>query len=120
MVTKQAGIQKLRVSLIQIKVHSGERDFDKCAATFFRVINSLGAARLSKKSNTASALFEFFKTTRLLKKYNRRKILGFPPCTDLSIRSALSAHYASIVHLYLANPNLYILATCKAVQWSLK
>jgi histidine kinase len=111
--------QKIRVSLVQLKVLSGKRDFHGCAMAFRKTIKGLGAAKFAKNPSMLSVLYQMIKTSNLLKNYDQQKLLALPECTNPAIESALSVETNSIVPLILSNPNLYIVATCKAVQWSL-
>uniref|UniRef100_A0A7S3DXD2 Orc1-like AAA ATPase domain-containing protein n=1 Tax=Entomoneis paludosa TaxID=265537 RepID=A0A7S3DXD2_9STRA len=123
MVQSQTSIpeyQKIRISLVKIKMLSGKRDFEGCVDVFRETVKQLGVCNLPKQPSIFRTLWELTKTTNLLKRYDRRKIQELPVCTDPNIIGALSTFTSSFYQLYLCNPNLCVIATCKAVRWSLK
>jgi predicted ATPase len=112
--------KKIRVSGVQLKVLLGKRDFQGCSMAFRQKVRGLGAAKFAKKPSIVSALYHLIKTSNLLTKYNQRELLALPECTNPAIESALSILNLCFAPLYSCNPNLYIVATCKAVEWSIE
>ena len=111
---------KIRVSLIQMKVLSGKRDFPGCATAFRTMSKGLGAAKFRANPGVFGALHMLTKATRLMQKYSREQFLKLPVCRDPSTKGVLNAFTTSSYQLYLSNPNLFIMGCCQAVQWSIK
>ena len=122
-VQRQSSVAKsdmMRVSIIELKVLSNNRDFRGCVDAFRRICKDLGAAKFSKKPGILSLLYQVVITTRLLKRYDREKFLQLPACTDPNIVGALRAENVCFAQLYMSNPNLCVVATCQAVQWTIR
>mmetsp|Transcript_5182 Transcript_5182/g.9170 ORF Transcript_5182/g.9170 Transcript_5182/m.9170 type:complete len:436 (+) Transcript_5182:106-1413(+) len=56
----------------------------------------------------------------MVSKYTEKEFLDLPLCADLKINMAIDMIKAGITALYLGNPPLFIILTCKGLQMSLK
>ena len=109
-----------RAALIQIKTLATRHNFDGANTYICELFKELGAAKVSPKAGLLSAVFELKKTYRMVSKYSRKEFLDLPLCTDPKINLAVDTVKAGITALYLGNPPLFIILTCKGLQLSLK
>ena len=112
--------EKVRVALVELKVKCARRDFQAASSTFRHMIKQLGGGTLSRSPSTLAVLYHVMTTANQLKKYDKKKLEELPECTNPSMAAALSCHAAVSASLYVANPNLFVIAACKSVQWSLR
>jgi predicted ATPase len=113
------GTRKIRVVLIELKYYTAKRMALKGVAVFRETMKSLDCGNFPSKPGMLSVIYHLYRTSATLKKYDKDKLLALPVCRDQNIYLAMNVFAESIVVLYLASPNLFVLATCKAIHWSL-
>ena len=113
-------VTKSRAALIQIKTFATRHKFNNAYTYMCQLFKELGAGKVSPKAGLLSAVFELKKTYKMLSKYNQKEYLDFPLCTDPKINMAVDMIKAGQSALYLGNPPLFIIFTCKGLQLSIK
>mgnify|MGYP005840795657 CR=1 FL=1 len=111
--------KKMRVAHIEIKVHSGKNELRDAVQVFRDTVKSLGIGSIPENPTTLAVIYELTKARRRLKKLNRKALLSIPECQDPAYEAAAASFSAIIASLYFLNPNLFVICTCKAIQWSL-
>lgn len=113
-------VTKSRAALIQIKTLATRHKFAQCNSYICTLFQELGAAKVSPKAGLLSAVIEIKKTYRMVSKYSQADFVSMELCKDPKVDMAIDMIKSGITALYLGNPPLFIILTCKGLQLCLK